>query len=68
MPNNRSHDLDRQLLIIQRLIDVITADDLQDESPYSEEDDVHTWGRVSILVGRLLSSGIRETATNQILR
>ena len=57
--NNRSHDLDRQLLIIQRLIDVITADDLQDESPYSEEDDVHTWGRVSILVGRLLSSGIR---------
>ena len=57
--NNRSHDLDRQLLTVQQLIDVITQEELQFESPYSEEDDVHTWGRVSILIGRLLSSGVR---------
>ena len=54
-----SHDIDRQLLTIQCLIDVITQDAYQIKSPYTEEDDTLTWGRVCVLVGRLLISGIR---------
>ena len=54
-----SHDIDRQLLTIQCLIDVITQDAYQIKSPYTEEDDALTWGRVCVLVGRLLISGIR---------
>jgi hypothetical protein len=58
--NNRSHDLDRQLSTVQQFIDVITQNEsLQVASPYSEDDDMHTWGRVCVLISRLLSAGVR---------